>query len=287
MSYISFAWIASILLGVEAFLGKLTSKYTIKNPWLFSFVWSFIILIFTAVPALYNHVGLPVMWGNLTLAALFYALSGVFYPLAIYALDVTVLSPLWNFRTVFSVILGGIMLGQILTVHQYVLIGVIFVAGFFVSLDEHLSARSFFHSSILIAMTEMVIVALFGIYINKSIAENGFWATSFWVALVAQVMLLVIIPKFWRDIRKISVKQIGSLSAMSVVGSIGQLAANASYAGNVGIAATIISLPISMIFAFFFAIFAPKLLEKHTMKIYAIRFSAAAVMFIAALKLTS
>jgi ABC-type Na+ efflux pump permease subunit len=73
---------------------------------------------------------------------------------------------------------------------------------------------------------------------------------------------------------------------MSLAGTTGMLAANAAYAGNVGIASTVISLPFSMVIAFALSIFVPKLLEKHTMKIYAIRFSAAAVMIFSALKLS-
>jgi hypothetical protein len=42
-----------------------------------------------------------------------------------------------------------------------------------------------------------------------------------------------------------------------------------------------------MILAFLFSVFAPKLLEKHTMKVYAVRFAAAAVMIAAALKLSA
>lgn len=286
MSYIMYSWLAASLLGVEAVLGKLTSKYSIKNAWLFSFVWSLIILLFTVPIALANHVGVPVEWWNLFMAALFYALSGVFYTLALFALDLSVLSPMWNFRIVFSVILGVFMLGQVLTQWQYGLIAVICISGFFVNMDEHWSFRSFFRKPIVIALIEMLIVAFYGVYTNKSIATNGYWATTLWSEVIAQVMLLVIIPKFWKEIRTITVKQIGALSVMSVAGTTGMLAANAAYAGNVAIASTIISLPVSMVLAFLFSVFAPKLLEKHTMKIYAIRFAAAAVMFIAAIRLT-
>jgi len=45
-------------------------------------------------------------------------------------------------------------------------------------------------------------------------------------------------------------------------------------------------MPFSMIFAFMFSVFAPKLLEKHTLKIYVIRFSSVAVMIWAAIQLT-
>jgi len=45
-------------------------------------------------------------------------------------------------------------------------------------------------------------------------------------------------------------------------------------------------MPFSMIFAFMFSIFAPNLLEKHTIKIYVIRFTSVAVMIWAAMQLT-
>lgn len=286
-SYILFAWLASFLLGAEEVLGKLTSKHVIKNPWLFNFVWNGIILLFTLPIALFYHVSMPTVWGNIVIAAIFYALSGVFYTWAIFLLDVSVLSPLFNFRTVFSVLLGVWLLHQLLTTQQYILIGVIIIAGLFVSFDEHFKLRSFFRIPILIAMIEMVIVAFYGIYINKALAQNGFWETTLWTAILAQVMLTVTWMKFSADLRKITKTQVGALSLMSAAGATGMLAANKSYAGTVGIAATIISLPFAMVMAFLFAIFAPTLLEKHTMKTYAIRFISAGVMLVAALRLSA
>jgi drug/metabolite transporter (DMT)-like permease len=285
-SYLVFAWVASVLLGVESILAKLTSKYSIKNPWLFNFVWNFIILLYTLVIALFYHIGWPREWGNIIIAGLFYALSGVFYTWALYLLDVSVLAPLFNFRTVFSVLLGVWLLGQLLTTQQYVLIGITFVAGFFVSFDEHFKLRSFFRMPILIAMVAMAVIAAYGIYINKAIADNGYWTTVIWTYVLAQVLMAFTWPKFGRDIGKITKKQIGALAVLSIAGTAGMLAANQSYTGNVGIASTIISLPVSMVLAFLFAVFAPTLLEKHTMKTYAIRFIAAGVMLAAAIKLT-
>jgi hypothetical protein len=73
---------------------------------------------------------------------------------------------------------------------------------------------------------------------------------------------------------------------MSLALLIGILTSNKSYTDNVTISSAIISLPMSMIMAFLFSIFAPNLLEKHTLKVYAIRFTAAAIMIISALKLS-
>jgi drug/metabolite transporter (DMT)-like permease len=285
-SYLVFAWAAAILLGVETILAKLTSKYAIKNPWVFNFVWNFIILLYTVAIALFYHIGWPHQWENIIIAGLFYALSGVFYTWSLYLLDVSVLSPLFNFRSVFSVLLGVWLLGQLLTTQQYVLIGITFVAGLFVSFDEHFKLRSFFRIPILIALIAMVVIAAYGIYINKAIAVNGYWTTTVWAYVIAQILLTFTWPKFGRDIRKISKKQISALAILSIAGTAGMLAANQAYTGKVGIASTIISLPVSMVLAFLFAVFAPTILEKHTMKTYAIRFIAAAIMLAAAIKLT-
>ncbi len=286
-SYILFAWLTSFLYGLEGFLGKLTSKHAIKNPWLFSFLWNGIIMLFTIPIALANNVKLPTAWENIIIAGIFYALSGVFYSWALNLCDITVLSPLFNIRTVFSVLLGVWMLNQALSLQQYYLIGVIFIAGLFVSFDEQQKLRAFFRISILIAIIEMLIVAFFGVYTNRALAQNGYWETTLWIEIVGQVLLVLTWPKFYSDLRKITKVQIGFVSIVSLAGALGMLTTTAAYSGNVGIAAAIISLPFSMIIAFLFAVFAPTLLEKHTMKTYAIRFAAAAVMFIAALRLTA
>ena len=69
--------------------------------------------------------------------------------------------------------------------------------------------------------------------------------------------------------------------------TFGMFAANRAFAVNVGISSAIMTVPLSMIFAVLFSVFAPKLLEKHTMKVYALRFAAAAIMIFAALRLSS
>ena len=286
-SYILFAWLAAFLFGLEAILGKLTSKHAIKNPWLFNFVWNGIVMLFTIPIAFINHVGMPHVWVNIIIVAIFYALSGVFYTWALYLLDISVLSPLFNFRTIFSVILAGLMLHQLLTTQQYILIGIIFLAGLFVSFDEHFKLRSFFRIPILIAMVAMVIIAFLGIYTNKALSQNGFWETTLWMQVIGQLILTLTWSKFAKDFKRISKVQVGSLSVVSIAGTTGMIAATAAYGGNVGIASTIISLPFSMVIAFLFAVFAPTLLEKHTMKTYAIRFIAAGVMLAAALRLSS
>lgn len=267
-------------------VGKLTSKHAIKNLWLFNFFWALLVLLFSLPLALSNGVGLPKDWSSLMVASIFYTLAGIFYVLPLYTLDVSVWSPMFSLRVPLSVLFSAVLLGEILTSQQYFFIGIIIIAGIFVTLDERLKIRSFFRWPIAFALIQMIILALMGVYINKAIAANGYWAVTLWMGIVTQVLYLVTVPLFYKELKSLTTLQIGALAAMATVGLAGTLAANRAYQENVSISATIIGLPFSMIFAFLFSVFAPKLLEKHTMKVYAIRFSAAAVMILAAIRLS-
>lgn len=286
MSFYFFAWIASILYGVEVISGKLISKYSINNPWLFNFAWNFFILIFTVPIALANHAGLPSHWGNLVLASLFYALGTIFYALALYRIDVSVLAPLYNFRTVFAVILSALMIGEILTLHQYLLITLMFFFGILVTWNENWKLKSFVNFGIGLAMLDMVSLALMGVFIKKTVAQIGYWNATIWIVILVQLMLVLTVPLFVKEVKKINAKSLGFLGTFALLGTLANLAVNKAYAENVSITAAIVSVPLSMVMAFLFSIFAPQLLEKHTNKVYLIRFVAAAIMFIAAIKLS-
>lgn len=280
-----FAWIASVMYGVEAIAGKLTSRHSIQNPWLFNFFWAFFILLFTVPVALWQGVSMPAQWLDVILASLFYALASALYVLALYKIDVSIVGSLYNFRTVVTVILGALFLGEILSTQQYLLICVVVIAGIFVSVDERFSIKSFFTRGIGIAILGVLSSALMAIFIKGAVAETGYWNTTLWIEILGQVWLLPTILLFRKDIVSSTLKQYMVTAATAIAGVIGTLAAVKAYAANVSISSTIISLPFSLIMAFLFSTFAPELLEKHTLKVYIIRFISAATMIVAALNL--
>lgn len=286
MSFYVFAWIASIFYGLEAVLGKLVSKYTVANPWLFNFIWSGMTLVLISVPSFYYGVHWPHNWLPLLLASLFYAIGGLLYIIGIYYFDISALSPMYNFRTVFAVVLAAMMLGEVLAGYQYILIGLIFVAGIFLTMDERFSVKSFFSWPMLIIMGDMLGLALMGIYIKKAVAANDFWTVTFFLALLSQILFLGTIPMFKQDWKNLSWRQIPPIIWMTIAGFVATLAANKAYSLNVGISVTIISLPLSMVIAFILSWFVPELLEKHSNRVYLIRFSAAVIMLAAALFLS-
>lgn len=286
MPFYFYAWIASFAFGLVSIIGKLTNKYTIPNVWLFNFLWMLFSLLLTIPIALTNHVGLPAHWPSILIVAVFNALFGILFILALSLLDISVLTPLLNLRTAFVTILAAIFLGEILNSYQYLLVILIFLGGLLVSVDEKLSLRSFFKWPIAVGILCTLSYTLYGISIKRSIAENGYWEVTLWMAILSQLLLLFTYPFFRKDIGKLNLKQLISVFAMSLMLAVGILFENRAYRDNVTITSIITALPLSMILAFLFSIFSPMLLEKHTLKVYAIRFTAATVMIIAALKIT-
>lgn len=186
MSYLAFAWIASFLFGALAILSKLASKHGIKNPWLMTFVWSISVLVFTAVAAVINGVGLPTNWGPILAMGVCGFAIWIFYVLALYKLDISVLSPLYNLRTPISVVLGVLFLGEVLTGNQMGLVVLITLAGIFVAYDEKLKFKAFFGKHVGIAVLGIVASSLLGIFTKGAIAANGYWEATLWSTVVTQ-----------------------------------------------------------------------------------------------------
>lgn len=285
--YIIFAWVSSLSFGFSTILGKLTSRHQLKNQWQFGFFLTLFIALFIIPISIFNGASFPTQWSNIAMAGIVNVAVNVFFIMALEHLDVSVLAPLFNFRSVFAVLLGFLLLGEVLVVQDYLLIGVIFFAGLFATYDKAWTAKSFFNKGVFIALGMMLSLAFKGVFVNKAVATQGFWTASLWINVVTVMVFGLFIPRFYKDLFITPLKQYSGVLLMSVTNFIGNLTANAAYAGHVGVSSVIISLPFSMFMAFLFSIFKPDLLEKHSIKIYIVRFSAATIMIIAALKLSS
>lgn len=284
-SYFIFAWIASLAFGLATIIGKLTSKYSISNPWLFTFSWYLLSFLLTVPIALFYQSGFPQSWFWVIVNGFVIALVNIFLVLAMYNLDVTILSPLFNFRTLFAAILAAIFFKEILTGWQYVLIIIIVIAGVFASIDEKAKLSNFFSKKILIGLICMLMLAISSLITKQSILINGYWTSLLWSGIFGMVFLIPTYFKFAKDVLITPIRDYVGVATMTLVGSVATLAANFSYTGNVTISTAIISLPISMFIAIALSRFNPKLLEKHSAKVYVIRLIAASVMILGAYKL--
>jgi len=287
MPFYIYAWITNFFYSLSAITGKLTIKHQIRNPWQLNYTWGLLTCILIIPFALWSGVRVPTHWGPLWIFGITSAISGTLWFLSMSRLDISVMSPLYAFRPVFSVLLGFVLFNEQLNVTQYALIGVIIFAGLFASVDEHLSLRSFFRPSIALALSAVLFSAILGAATKYAMAYEGFWEVTLWGSLLSMVPGLLTVPLFWKDLKRTPVRRYNGLIVSVVIALIGFFAVNKAFAENISITSAILSVPTSMVIAFLFSVFAPKLLEKHPLKIYAIRFMSAAVMVLAALRLSS
>jgi len=286
MPFYIFAWVGSISAGIYVVISKLTSKYSISNPWYLNFLWSVVVLVYIIPIALINHAGMPHDWVPIMITALFSSLFNFFLILSIYLFDVTTLSPLFNFRTVFAVLLGTFFLKEQLSFFQWAIVGVIVIMGILATYDEKFSIRTFFKPSILIGLSAMLFLALSNAFTKIALVQNDLWTTNVWTYILNFFLTLTTIPLFYKDVKKIKINQLASVSIMGFFSAITNISSSAAYKTNVGVSSIIMSVPFSMIIAFFLSMLVPKLLEKHTLKVYAIRFIAAIIMIYGALQIS-
>ncbi|MEK7633400.1 MAG: hypothetical protein AAB437_00965 [Patescibacteria group bacterium] len=286
MPFYVYAWIATIFGGLFVITAKLTSKHTISNPWLFNFLLSSVTLLFMLPPAIYYHAVIPNNWIMIIMAAIFLTLTNIFYIFSNKSLDVSVFMPLYNFKSIFAVLIGIIFFRENIAVNKLFFVAVIFIAGILISLDEKFSLKSFFKVTIAVGIATVFFNTLFNAFTKTVMLTNSLWTATLWVVILNFIFVIPTIPLFKNEIKKLNFSHIIPVGLMGLFVTVGIFASNKAYQGNLGISSMIMNVPFSMIIAFVFSIFAPKLLEKHTLKIYAIRFAFTAIMIWAAMQLT-
>jgi drug/metabolite transporter (DMT)-like permease len=286
MPFYIYALIGSAVSGLFVIVAKLTSKHSVSNPWLFNFLLTTVTLLFTIPPAVYYKAALPVSWWPIILAAVFSTLTNIFYIFSNYNLDVSVFMPLFNFRSVFSIMIGLAFFGEKITGNRWIFVAIILIGGMFSSMDEKFNIKSFFKRTIAIGLLTAFFLSVENAFVKQSLIKDTIWTVNLWIAILNFGFLIPTINLFKKELKKLDFEHILPVGAMGFFGTVSGFAANMAYKTNLGISALILNLPFSMIFAFMFSVFAPKLLEKHSLKVYAIRFTSTAIMICAAMQLS-
>jgi len=285
MNFTLIIWLSSFAFGLQTIIGKLTSKYSLQNPWLLNFFWTSFNLILTAIIASFFGINLP---GNLTpyiVAGFFLAIGNILLTYSIYTLDVTVISPLFALRTAFTAIIGVLFLKEHFSVLQYLMIIIIFLSGLLIRIDEKFSLKKSMRD-LWLGVACMFFLSVSSATIKIASVNSGYWNNVFWINLFTSMFLLLTIPKFIKDIKSTLItRYIGALG-YSLTGGIGRLLMFFGLASNVTVTTAVTSLPLSMIITIPLAYIFPQLLEKHTTKIYVIRLILATIMIGCSIKLS-
>jgi len=214
------------------------------------------------------------------------AVSGAAYIRALTAVDVSILGPFYNLRTPIIVIFGAIFFKDVLSSTQTLLMALMVIAGIVVGFDEHFSLKSLFRPAMIKAWTAIIMSAFFSLAVKNASIHNTFWDISFWSNLITLLVTVVSWPLFSKSIQTTDVRKYSGIAYSTIFSTAGLLTSFKALEGNIGISVAIITLPVSMILAIILSVIAPKLLEKHSWKVYTIRIIAATVMFGSALLLS-
>ncbi len=274
-----FAWTASFIYGFYVITAKLIGKYQLKNVSQFAFFSMLFGGLTIASISFLNGARLAPDWSFIILAAIFAAISSILFITALKNLEVSVMGPLFNIKIVISVLLGYLFLNESLATANILIILLIIVAGFFSTMDESFSWKSFFTRNVGVGLLCMLALSIQSVFINQAIAQTDYWTASLWIGLLTIVFgFIFLYRRFKNDLAASKPRDYLGVFVLALMGGVGDLASIKAYESNVGVSSVIISLPISMVLAFLFSAWKPSLLEKHTWQVYVVRFTAAAVM---------
>ena len=275
---ITLAWVAALVTALEAIIIKLASKSLVRSPWLFNILWLGFALPPIVALALLKGGGWPADWAFLLAAGVSSAGFYVLYTLAIYKLDVTTMTPLYAVRTACSVVLGFALLGESVSALGLALVCVIIAASPLASYDERLRLKAFLQKHILLALLAMVFLAFVGYFTSKSVSTNGYATTVLWQDILTLVILLPTLRFVHFDQEKFTRVSLTAFVLLGLCSFIYTATTTYAYAHSLSLSSIIVSLPFSMIFAYVLSRKYPELLEKHPPRVYAVRFTGAAVM---------
>lgn len=283
---LALAWLAAVTTGLESIVIKMTSRSLVRSPWLFNVLWLAFALPLIMALAVAQGGGIPKDWSSLLLLSLSSAGFYVFYTVAIYKIDVSTMSPLFSIRTIFAVLLGMLLLGEKVSVLGIALMAITILASPLASYDEHLQLKAFLHKHVLLAILAMISLAFMGYFTNPSVEHNGYATTILWQDITTLVILLPTLKLVKWKREKIRPKSIMPFIFLGFGSFVYTATTTYAYSRSLSLSSIIVSLPLSMIFAFLLSYHYPDLLEKHPPRVYAIRFSGAAIMVTCAIWLS-
>ncbi|KKQ23873.1 MAG: hypothetical protein US40_C0010G0007 [Candidatus Roizmanbacteria bacterium GW2011_GWC2_37_13] len=286
MSFTLAIWISSFAYGVQTIVGKLTAKYSLSNPWHLNFVWTLFNLIIVVPMAIVSGIIIPSSITLFVVSGFFLALGNIFLTYSLYKLDITIFSPLFALRTAFTAILGLLFLGEKFTLFQYLLILLIFISGMFIKIDENFSFKKFKLQGLGYGIACMFFLSLSSMAIKIASVNGNYWNNIFWINIFTTLFLIFTIPMFIKEITKTPLKKYFGALGYSLFGGIGRILMFFGLATNVTITTVVTSLPLSMIITIPLVYIFPKLLEKHSTKIYIYRLILAAIMVGSAIELS-
>ncbi|MBN2101039.1 EamA family transporter [Candidatus Dojkabacteria bacterium] len=280
--YILYAFLSSIMFALLNLFSKIVIKYKAKNPVSISLIKNVVRLTLLASYVFIFGHGINIPGRNelivFLLYGLFFVVGDIFYFKGMEKVDVSVSSPLFSMRTVFSVVLVYILGIETYSLLEYVLIFLLLPLAILISMKKDFKLKNFLNPGIAYLMVEYFSLAVISILTNRGQLRMDFVDFSFWSILVVVILNLSFLPWVFGDIKKIvgrPKKLLLPISILGIVSLAGSVLQVVALAGNVAVVTAIISLPLSLVLATVITIFKPGYIENNPWWVYLLRFVAA------------
>ncbi len=186
MLWIMFALLGPVSWGASTHIDKyLVERYFKHSD-------TAVLMVFTAIVSV---IALPLIWlfqpsvillsyaeaGIVALSGAMYMGAMLFYLRAVQSDEASVVAPLFQFSTVFTLILAYLFLHEVLTWAQLGGVALILAGAVAVSMHGRSFMRQFKLRLLLLMAASTLILALSAVLFKLFAVQTGFWSTTFWM----------------------------------------------------------------------------------------------------------
>lgn len=290
-TFVFYSLIAATCFSLSGIIEKLASKYAITSRWplLFWYYMTFIPFVFL-VP-MFAPIVVPATlseWLAILGYSLFFLLGNICFFTAIFSLDASVFSPFFQLQAAFLAILAYVFLGERFPLGNYLWIALALTGAVLITIDEHMSLRSFLQRAIFLIIAMQLFHAISNMFAGFILRFTDFWNLMWWPALVSMIFI-ILFTTFVNGLKvKVRWKQLRPLLLTNAITFVGGLSLFRAFQENVTISGvlSLMSGPITFFIAIVFSRIKPKLLEHHSPTVYTVRALGIILLLFGAAKLS-
>lgn len=286
--YLLFSFLAAFLFSLQYLFEKLTAKYAIKTRTGLLFYVYFAFMPFALLVPLFVNITWPSQaWGPIWRSSFCYFVGNFLFFTAIFKTDVSVFAPILQLQTPFVAILAFLFLKERFSVTSYIWVGLMIMGAVSVAYEEKIRFQAFFHRAVLLIVGSTFFYALSDLYAGFALRDINPWNFIFWSTFVNMVWVLPFIL-FDAPSLRISFRQFCPMLLVSFFGAAGYTSLLKAYQYNLTLsnAFALLASPIVLVITVLISRFKPKLLERHTAKVYFIRAIGVALILFGALQIS-
>lgn len=274
MSYIFLALFAAFSFAIAQVISKLVSKHSVKgtDSLMAYFMLTSISFCVFLIPFVRLEIPNIESIGYLAVSIPTVMIGYYLFYKAIFITDASTFSPLFQVQALMAGILAFLFLGERFAFENYFFMGLILIGAILVSFEEKMSIRSFFNKGVLLILFMQLFHATSNLFVSFTLEHLTGMEVIFWSNLVIGLLFF---PFFYLKRPKINypIKTILTMFTLSFINLFGVIALFEAFKVNLTVSSVLgfLSAPTVFVISVISSVFAPKLLEHHTRRVYIVR----------------